>query len=177
MRCSTRRFLSSDWVLFAYDILAKQTVWKGARVSSSVMLAEWETLACKYVNLTHEDIQIAHVYQKKICKALKDGDNLPDKPTGLSENALHFLKNVKKVSSYVPHTTEHSKWNRTKIFSQHIRFGKASFWFTFNPVTQNHRIMVYFGTDLKLEVPPDSAARYQQVSQCPGGQAHFFQIC
>ena len=131
-------------------------------------------MSIKYANLTHEDIELAYVYQEKMLHALKNGNNIPEKPNGLSDNALHFLKNVKKVSSYVPHTTEHSKWNRTKIFSQHVRFGKASFWFTFNHVTQNHQIMVYFVTGVKYELPADAFARYKQLSDCPGSPALFF---
>ena len=75
---------------------------------------------------------------------------------------------------YVHHTPEHSKWNRCQIFSYNIRFGKASFWFTFNPTTQNHKIMVFFATGVQYEVPPPAFDRYKQLADFPGAQALFF---
>ena len=162
-------------MLFAYDILSKHTVWHGTRVSSSIKTTDGETLAKKFANLTQKDIEIAYVYEKGVLDALKKGDDIPEKPQGLSENASHFLKNVKKVSSFVPHTMEHSKWNRAKIFSYNLKYGKASFWFTFNPTTQNHKVMVFFATGEKCEVPPSAFTRFQQLANFPRAQALFFQ--
>ena len=168
------RFRGADFCQTAYNLISRKKLFKKCGLLSSIPLEEGKAAAELYAEIPPADFQKVIDYKLLCQKALKAKTGIPPRPPNYSSPAAHFLENVEKIESVLPHTDESAKRNRNKFFSVTYFRGKPTFWFTFNPNVHLSPIVVHLATGKTFEYMPSAQERYNLLHKSPGSASLYF---
>ena len=110
------RFRGTDFCQTAYNVISRQKLFKKCGLLSSIPLEGGKAAAELYAEIPPADFQRVIDYKVLCKKALKAKTGIPPRPPNVSSIAAHFLKNVEKIQSVLPHTDQATKRNRNNFF-------------------------------------------------------------
>ena len=174
---SSRRFQGSEFQLYGYDIKNRQRMFKLSLLRANIKIgADSKAEGEAFGTLTDADLKMGCAYWSARELARKQHRKPPDfNPPGMKPESIRFIKNVSRVSSHLLHTADHAKVNRRHFYAMCYKYGKPTFWFTFNPRAHYSMRVHFLATGKILRVPPSAYARYKLLGEKPGASAIHFQ--
>ena len=184
LRLSTRQFQGFEFVLSAYNVVARKKTLKSAYVSCNLQPVRDHTVADNavdsrvaacYSSISAEDLKAAAEYRKKCGHAAAIGAPIPTCPSAVSNNAKRFFQSVSACAKAAPHTAEATKAARCKAYAMHYSFGKPTFWITISPDDMCSIIIHWIAMGKEHCSVPERSIRVKLLSEAPGAAALNFE--
>jgi hypothetical protein len=179
LRLSSGVFQDWEFVLHAYDLIAREDLYQAARLKAVIPTSNRQSAADTWATIPTAELQLAAAHQDAVGKALSAGKPMPPAPSGVTARARSFAQSVSATTKAAQHTPEHSLSSRIKMYSTHYRFGTPTWWITISPGSANSYRVWQLGAgdclDKQPDRPPDRVLRFANVSNNPGACAAFFE--
>ena len=179
IRKSTRAFRSYEFVLAVYNIISRKTAGLHTYIRSTIgnnptYSGDQPSVYDLIGRLTEQQLITAGEYLQARKQALRSNRPVPKPPMCLCTTKLDlkFWREMEIISAAMPHTKEHSDYERLVTYGFHYKFGKGTLFLTINP-NDGTQVTVNFLCGNKTNEMPKLTLRLTQISQFPGALAMY----
>ena len=133
LRCWDRRAAKNQpWTLLEYDrdVRKKAT---GKAIGVAHRRAGDRPQDAAALTVSRVELESAAKHHDAKLAAVKRGDQMPDRPQGLSTAAEHMLRSVRQSTDTMPGTVEFALNKRNEFWALAVYFGLFAVWNTFSP--------------------------------------------
>lgn len=133
LRCWDRRAAKNQvWILIEHDADVRRAA-TGTATGVAKRKAGDRPENATALTVSRVELQSAAKHHDAKLAAVKRGDQLPARPPGLSNDAEHVLRSVRRSTGSMPGTVDFALNKRNEFWALAIRFGLFAVWNTFSP--------------------------------------------
>ena len=126
LRLSSRQFQGYEFILHAYDAIARRKTTTHSYLQATKYIGQDQTQ--NYANISSSEAEAAAAYKSACVKAAQQGRPFPPRPQDLSSNAMSFFRAVQSSSEVSLHSQAHTDKAHLKSFAMHNTYGKPTLW-------------------------------------------------
>lgn len=133
LRCWDRRAAQNQvWILMEYDADVRREA-TGTAIGVAKRKAGDRPENATALTVSRAELHSAAKHHDAKLAAVKRGDRVPARPPGLSSDAEHMLRSVRRSTSSMPGTVEFALNKRNEFWALAVHFGLFAVWNTFSP--------------------------------------------